>query len=84
MSKGEPVVGERLVSQFTPEQRGWMVAAFIAFLGIAYVGPAYTRAAETSRTLTKRALTRRTWTTRSGKRLRRLGGGAIKRIKRGF
>ncbi len=56
----------------TRQQRGWMVAAFIAFLGVAVVGPAIADAAESGRALHRR--TRR--------RLRRLGGGTVAPLRR--
>lgn len=70
----EPTVpGERLVTQFTPEQRGWLVVALVAFFGVVVIGPAITSAAEASRKAGRQA----------SKKIRRLGGGAIDRVTAG-
>ncbi len=71
----DPVLQQAIPRQppsTTRDQRGWMVAAFIAFLGVAVVGPAVTAAVEGGRALRRR--TRR--------RLRRLGGGTIAPLRR--
>jgi hypothetical protein len=69
----EPVVaGERLLTQFSRDQRGMMAAALVAFLGVVYVGPAVTRAAAATRRATKRTQAR----------IRQLGGGTIFRARR--
>jgi hypothetical protein len=71
----EPTIpGERLVTQFTPEQQGWFVVALVAFLGVVVVGPAITSAAVSSRAAGKRAT----------KKMRRLGGGAVDRVSAGI
>ena len=35
--------GERLLTQFTPQQRGWAATALVTFVGVAYIGPMLTR-----------------------------------------
>ena len=70
----EPTIpGERLVTQFTPEQRGWLVTALVAFLGVVIIGPAYAEASRATRAAGKRA----------HKKIRRLGGGAADRVTAG-
>ncbi len=61
-----------MTTSYTRDQRGWMVAAFVAFVGIAVVGPAVTAAMESGRALRRR----------TRKRLRRLGGGTIEPLRR--
>lgn len=56
----------------TRGQWGWIVTALVAFLGVAVIGPAATSAAESGRDLHRR--TRR--------RLRQLGGGTIRPLRR--
>ncbi len=68
-----PFPGEQSAPvSFTREQRGWMVAALVAFVGVAILGPAVTAAVEGSRRLGRR----------SRRRLRRLGGGTIAPLRR--
>ena len=67
------IPGERLATQFTPEQRGWLVTALVAFLGVVIIGPAYTNAAKATRKAGRRA----------NKKIRRLGGGAVDRVSAG-
>ena len=78
--------GERIVSQMTDEQRGWAVAAFVAFLGVAFVGPAVGRALKPRsmrEKLAYRAEHVRGRAMKAGKRaekrVRRLGGGSFTR-----
>lgn len=42
---------ERFVTHFTPEQRGWLTVALVAFLGIAIIGPGITRTRHRARVL---------------------------------
>lgn len=79
--------GERLLGQFTREQRGWVAAAVITFVGVVYLGPALTRVNLKQRKLrddaAKRAAEIRRRAREAGsqarKRVRRLGGGMIRR-----
>lgn len=71
--------------QLTIEQRGWLFAAFIAFLGVAYAGPAlarYRARPSLKQRLSQRLEAAKRRTRRAGidarKRLRRLGGGSIR------
>ena len=61
-----------MTTSFTQDQRGWMVAAFVAFVGTAIVGPAVASAMESGRDLRRR----------TRKRLRRLGGGTVHQLRR--
>ena len=77
----------RQTSQFTPEQRGFALAAFVAFLGIAFVGPAIGRVLRpdrsTAKKVTRGAKALRGRAINAGKRIekrvRRLGGGSFRR-----
>lgn len=77
--------GERLVTQFTRQQRGWAAAILVAFLGVTYGGPALTRMGQRRRRAQQRIADRaravqagvRHGRTELGRRVRRLGGGAI-------
>ena len=72
-------------NQLTPEQRGWAVAAFVAFLGVAFIGPAAARALNPKRSmkdrLTRQAHDARKHAAKAGaraqERVRRLGGGSF-------
>lgn len=80
--------GERLLTQFTPLQRGWAAAALITFVGVAYLGPALTRwtarksraqrfkedTADRTRQLRRHAAKEGS---KARKKVRRLGGGTI-------
>ena len=50
-AEGATRPGERLLTQFSTEQRGWMGVALVAFLGVAIVGPAIAMAAVSGRKL---------------------------------
>ena len=67
------IPGERHATPLTPEQRGWLVAALVAFIGVVFIGPAITAAAESSRAAGKRV----------HRKMRRLGGGAVDRVSAG-
>lgn len=65
--------GARPGTPLTTEQRGWLVAALVAFLGVVFIGPAITAAAASSRAAGRRAQ----------RKMRRLGGGAVDRVSAG-
>jgi hypothetical protein len=49
---------DRIVLQLTEDQRGWIVAALIVFLGVAVLGPRYARASERARLMRREAAAR--------------------------
>ena len=79
--------GRKIASRYTPEQRGWAAAIFIAFLGIAFVGPAWARTVNKKRSMKDRLKRRgrelggraRDATKQARKKIRRLGGGSFTR-----